>query len=94
MKQALPLQSSYAALFDPTVALAAAKRAAQWDLPRHICHPLDRYTGRRVNADLAAFDAEVDLAPAADEGLCEESQSTSINAGDSVNEDWDSEHDL
>jgi len=59
MKQAVPLHSSYAALFDPAVALAAAQRATQWDLPRHICHPLDRYHGQRVNPDLAAFDAAV-----------------------------------
>jgi hypothetical protein len=89
MKQALPLQSSYAALFDPAVALAAAKRAAQWDLPRHICHPLDQYQGRRananVNADLAAFDAAVDLAP-----VCEdepsEPHSTLSGIGEGVNE--------
>lgn len=80
MKQALPLQSSYAALFDPAVALAAAKRAAQWDLPRHICHPLDHYQGRHVSADLADFDAAVDLAPVADDELPDESQSA-LNSG-------------
>ena len=69
MKHALPLQSTYAALFDPAVALAVAKRAAQWDLPRRICHPLDRYTGRRANADLDAFDAAVDSTPVPDEGV-------------------------
>ena len=46
-------QSSFAALFDPAVARAAAQRAAQWNLPRHTCRPLDRYTGARVSADLA-----------------------------------------
>jgi hypothetical protein len=67
MKNASSKHSSYAALFDPSIARAAAQRAAQWNLPRHTCHPLDRYAGRRVAADLAAFDAEVDLAPVAAE---------------------------
>lgn len=94
MKQSLPLHSSYAALFDPAVALAAAKRAAQWDLPRHICHPLDRYAGRRVNADLDAFDAAIDLAPAGDEALDEEPLSASIGNGHSASVDFDDEDEL
>ena len=50
MKQAMQMQSSFAMLFDPAVARAAAERAARWDLPRQVCRPLDRYAGARVNA--------------------------------------------
>jgi hypothetical protein len=63
---------SYATLFDPVVARAVAARAAQWDLPRHECHPLDRYPGRRVAADLAAYDEQVELAPVPEEDNREE----------------------
>ena len=69
MEQTTIQTSSFAALFDPAVARAVAARAARWDLPRQVCRPLDRYVGPRVNADLAAFDAEVELAPLADEDL-------------------------
>jgi hypothetical protein len=75
MKTATSTQSSYAALFDPMVARAAAARAAQWNLPRQVCHPLDRYTGKRVTADLAAFDAAVELAPVAPDEAADEPQS-------------------
>ena len=71
--------SSFAALFDPAVARAVAARAAKWDLPRQVCRPLDRYVGPRVSADLAAFDADVELSPLADEDLQDES--TAIDAG-------------
>ena len=64
--------SSFAALFDPVVARAAAAQAAKWDLPRQIHRPLDRYVGPRVSADLAAFDAEVELAPLADDECLDE----------------------
>ena len=72
MKHALHQQSSFAMLFDPAVARAMAARAAQWDLPRHVCRPLDRYAGSRVNADLAAFDAAVELAPVPEEEIRED----------------------
>lgn len=75
MKHATLQQSSFAMLFDPALAQAAAARAAQWNLPRRMCHPLDRYVGRRVNLDLAAFDAAVDLAPVPEEEMAEETQS-------------------
>lgn len=65
-------QSSFAALFDPAVARAAAQRAAQWNLPRHTCRPLDRYTGARVSADLATYDAEVDDISTLEDDLPEE----------------------
>jgi hypothetical protein len=71
MQTATLRQSSFAALFDPAVARAAAERAAQWNLPRHTCRPLDRYTGARVNAALASYDAEVDGAAAPEDDLPE-----------------------
>ena len=72
MKHTTRKQSSYATLFDPVVAREVAARAAQLNLPRRECHPLDRYPGRRVAADLAAYDAEVELAPAPEEEILEE----------------------
>ena len=72
MKQATVRQSTYATLFDVNVAREVAARAAQLNLPRREIHPLDRYPGRRVAADLAAYDAEVELAPAAEEELPED----------------------
>ena len=79
---------SFAALFDPAVARAAAACGAQWNLPRQMCRPLDRYVGRRVSADLAAFDAEVDLAPLAEEELQDEPNS-SIRANAQHDVDFD-----
>ncbi len=72
MKHTMPKQSSYATLFDPVVARAVAKKAAQLNLPRRLCHPLDRYPGRRVAADLAAYDAQVELAPVPEEDMPED----------------------
>lgn len=71
MKQAMPVQSSFAMLFDPALARAAAEHAAKWDLPRYICRPLDQYRGSRVNSALAAYDAEVELAPVSEEEIHE-----------------------
>ena len=90
MRNAMPKQFSYAALFDPVVARAAAARAAQWDLPRHECHPLDHYAGRRVNPALAAFDATVELAPAVDDDIADETARDSVGfaeADDAESED-------
>ena len=75
MRQTAPQHLSYATLFDPAVARAAVERAAQWDLPRHICRPLDHYVGARVSADVAAYDATVELAPVLDEEMFDESSS-------------------
>ena len=61
MKHAMPTQSSFAMLFNPKLVHAVAERAAQWDLPRHTCRPLDRHNPR-VDADLAAYDAAVERA--------------------------------
>jgi hypothetical protein len=75
MKNAISKQSSYATLFDPVVARAVAERAEHWNLPRYICHPLDRYTGKRVTPDVAAFDAAVEVAPVADDEAADEPRS-------------------
>ena len=67
---------SFAALFDPTVARAAAERAASWKLPRRTCRPLDRYAGGRVNPALLSYDNEIDCAAAPEDELPEELVST------------------
>ncbi len=72
MKHTLHRQSSFAILFDPALALAAADRAAQWDLPRRVCRPLDRYAGSRASASSAAYDAEVELAAIPEEEMPDE----------------------
>jgi hypothetical protein len=84
---------SFEALFDPVVARAVAARAAQWDLPRYECHPLDRYPGRRVavTADLAAYDAEIELAPVPEEDDVQELQCD--DPGHEVEEDPDYDDD-
>lgn len=89
MKQAAPMQSSFAMLFDPTLVRAAAERAAKWDLPRHVCRPLDRYVGSRMNSDLAAYDAAVELAPIPEEEMLEELSETVRKAGGSADGDTD-----
>lgn len=76
MNQPAPSQLSYAMLFDPAIARAVAQRAAKWDLPRRICRPLDHYVGPRVSADVAAYDATVELAPALEEEILEDTTST------------------
>jgi len=83
MKHTMPPQSSFAMLFDPAVARAAAKRAAQWDLPRRLCRPLDHYAGPRVSADLAAYDAAVELARVPEEEMPEDPpEDRCVKAGD------------
>lgn len=94
MKHTMPPQSSFAILFDPAVARAAAERAAQWDLPRHMCHPLDRYAGSRVSSDLAAYDAAVDLAPVPEEEMREEPRSAASREADTLDSDFEDEDDL
>ena len=83
MKHATRQQASFAMLFDPALAQAAAERAAQWNLPRRMCHPLDCCVRRRVNAELAAFDAAIDLAPVPEEAMLEEPQSDNSGSADS-----------
>ena len=89
MENATLQQFSFAALFDPAVARAAAERAAQWNLPRHTCRPLDRYVGARVNANVASYDAEVDNAIALEDDLPEE-----LTASCGIAEALDNDDDL
>jgi hypothetical protein len=63
------LPNRFALILDPDTIENALKRAAGLNLPRRECRPLDRYTGRRVSADLAKYDAEVEAAPMADEEI-------------------------
>lgn len=67
MEQAAIPQYSFDMLIDPQTVVAAAQRAAQWNLPRRICRPLDRRVSRPVSAEVAAFDATVEDAPVAEE---------------------------
>ena len=89
MKHVMPLQSSYAMLFDPAVARAVAERAAQWDLPRHVCRPLDHYVGPRVSADLAAYDAVVESTIIPAEEMLEEPRSAGARETGSIEQDSD-----
>ena len=92
MRNAMPKLSSYAALFDPMVAREAAARAAQWNLPRHVCHPLDHYAGRRVSPDLAAYDEAVELAPVAADEIADEPVRDSVGVSESdADDDLDDE---
>jgi hypothetical protein len=92
MRNAMPKLSSYAALFDPMVAREAAARAAQWNLPRHECHPLDHYAGRRVNSALAAYDEAVDMAPVAADEIAEEVERDSVGVAEVADDtDFDDE---
>ena len=94
MKHATLLQSSFATLFDPSVARAAVERAAQWDLPRHLCRPLDHYVGPRVSADLAAYDAAVELATLSEEEMVEDSTDAASSEADILERDFDDSDDL
>jgi hypothetical protein len=91
MRNAALQKSSFATLFDPTLAEVVAKRAAQWKLPRHVCHPLDRDVGRPVDAEVAAFDAAVERAPVPEEVTPAEPQSNISGTADSREQDPDSE---
>ena len=75
MQTAMLEPLSFAALFDPTVARAAAERAASWKL-RRTCRPLDRYAGGRVNPALFSYDNEIDCAAAPEDELPVELVST------------------
>ena len=56
-------------LIDKDAINAAIERAANCKLPRRECHPLDQYKGKRVSADLARYDEEVDLDDLSDDEL-------------------------
>ena len=74
MEDAIPMTSSFAALFDPAVVRELAARAARWDLPRRMCRPLDTYAGKRVAAELAAYDDAIDSAPVRGDEINDEPQ--------------------
>ena len=69
MEHQLNLPNRFALILDPETIQGALKRAAEWKLPRRECRPLDRYTGKRVNSELAQYDAEIEAAPMADEEM-------------------------
>lgn len=56
-------------LIDKDAINAAIERAANCRLPRRECRPLDKYKGKRVNADLARYDEAVDLDDMTDDEL-------------------------
>lgn len=94
MEQEIAIQSSFAAMFDPAVARAAAERAAKWNLPRHTCRPLDRYCGSKVGADLAAFDEACELAPVGEDEIVEEPLHAATDTGVDIDTDFDEDDDL
>ena len=56
-------------LIDKDAINAAIERAANCKLPRRECRPLDQYKGKRVSADLARYDEEVELDDLTDDEL-------------------------
>lgn len=60
MQQSMVTTLSFAQLIDPSSVLAAAERAAKWNLPRRVCRPLDRRMAIPVNPEVAAYDAEIE----------------------------------
>lgn len=69
MEPCLKLPNRYAMILDTATIAAVIARAAELNLPRRECHPLDRYRGQCANAALAKYDAEVDAAPLANDEL-------------------------
>lgn len=69
MEHQLNLPNRFALILDPETIQGAIKRAAAWNLPRRECRPLDRYTGKKANSELAKYDAEIEAAPMADEEM-------------------------
>ncbi len=90
MKDTISRQSSFAILFEPAVARAVAERAAQWDIPRRMCHPLDHHSGSQVSPDVATYDAAIDLAPVTEE----EPRSAASREADTFDFDFEGEDDL
>jgi hypothetical protein len=63
------LVTRYAMILDTEAIKGVIAHAANLNLPRRECHPLDRYRGKCANVALAKYDAEVDVAPLANEEL-------------------------
>ena len=81
--------NSFSLLFYPADALAAAERAAQWDLPRRIVRPLFRDAGSQVKPELAAFDSAVDLAPIPEVEMREDPPGTTGEEPDALDADFE-----
>ncbi|MFM9968320.1 MAG: hypothetical protein ACKVQK_07985 [Burkholderiales bacterium] len=60
MKATHSLPARYALILDPAEIRKVLRKVELLDLPRRECHPLDQYRGKKVNADLARYDAAID----------------------------------
>ena len=69
MEHCLNLPNRYAMILDTEMIKGVIAHAAELKLPRRECRPLDRLRGKRANAAVAKYDAEVDAAPLANEEL-------------------------
>lgn len=69
MERCLNLPNRYAMILDTEMIKSVIAHAEELKLPRRECRPLDGYRGKRANAALAKYDAEVDAAPLANEEL-------------------------
>jgi hypothetical protein len=69
MEQNLNLPNCFGLILDPQMIAGAIKRAAEWNLPRRECHPLDRRPVRRLSVELERCDAEIEAASVPDEEL-------------------------
>jgi len=69
MEHCLNLPNRYAMILDTEMIRGVIAHAAALKLPRRECRPLDRLRGKRTNAAVAKYDAEVDAAPLANEEL-------------------------
>jgi hypothetical protein len=89
------LPSRYALLLDPVEIRKVLRKVEALDLPRRECHPLDRYTGKKVGSDLARYDAEIERANIDDEP-CEDKPVKSaarsrvvVEDEDDLEDEWD-----
>jgi len=69
MEHRLGWSNRYAMILDTETIRRVVAHAAELQLSRRECHPLDRYRGTCANVTLAKYDAEVDAAPLAAEEL-------------------------
>lgn len=71
MRAIQSLPSRYALILDPAEIRKVLSKIEALQLPRRECHPLDRYTGKKVGAELARYDAEIDRGLIDDEPFLE-----------------------
>jgi hypothetical protein len=95
MRTIQSLPSRYALILDPAEIRKVLSKIEALHLPRRECHPLDRYTGKKVGADLARYDAEIDKGSIDDEPLQEvqvkaryKSRATVV-VEDDIEDEWD-----